>query len=90
MRSRLLVVVVILGLAGGYLYFQKGQSEPLQVKSPVASNEPTATPTPIQYHYDKNTNLKTELESVNPQVNSDDFTQVKSVISSITFSRAAN
>lgn len=54
------------------------------VKQPLAS--PTQTPAPFnppkEMHYDNNTDLEKELDSVNPQILDSDFEQLKGLVES--------
>lgn len=40
---------------------------------PAIKPQLTPTPTPVEFKFDKNTDLKKELESINPQVLDEDF-----------------
>lgn len=59
----------------------------LQKPSVVSLSEesptPTPSPTPIQFHFDSSTNLKQELDSVNPLVQDDKIDQLKELIKTI-------
>lgn len=45
--------------------------------------EATPSPTPVEFHFDKSTNLKMELEEVNPQVKDSDFQDLEKLIPSL-------
>lgn len=50
------------------------------IQGPKKNIEPTAAP--VVYKFDKSTDLRSELEKVNPEVAKSDFTDLQSVINS--------
>lgn len=48
---------------------------------PKITPSATPTPTPISYNFNKSTDLKKELESVNPQMLDIDFSSLQPIIS---------
>lgn len=76
-KNKILTIVIVLFLiATGWMVVQMMGSKDVLV-SPV--NRPTPQPSSSSYNppkeikYDSSTDLKQELESVNPQVNDSDF-----------------
>lgn len=72
----------------GNLIFNKNKVTETAKKitvSPNVTNQttPTPTPTPIDYHFNKSTDLKSELDSINPEVLDSDFSNLKSTINQL-------
>lgn len=98
MKSKFLTILLILILVGafiflGNIFFSNITSESLI--NPVGKNllqtvgikksAPTSipTPTPIQYNFNKSTDLKTELDAISPEVKSSDFDSLKNTTSQL-------
>lgn len=94
MKSKLLAILLSLVFIGiliflGKLIFNGASPQQLitsnlKTQSPNAAKQPapTPTPTPIIFHFDKSTDLKSELDTINPEVKDDDFDNLKKIISS--------
>lgn len=96
MKSKLLTIFLLLVFIGVFLFLGKliflrsapGQliSSKLTTQVPFIeqpTSTPTPTPTPIIFHFDKSTNLKSELETINPEVQDNDFDSLKKIISQL-------
>lgn len=98
MKSSLLTITLIIVLIGafvflGNLFFGNTNSETLT--SPVKKNilqtvglqkttpTPTPAPTIIKYSFNKSTDLKGELDSINPEVLDSDFDNLKQITTSL-------
>lgn len=96
MKNRFFTFFLVLILVGillfiGNIFFDKTSSDNLA--SPVGKNilqtvglqktTPAATPTPIQYNFSKSTDLKGELDSINPEVLDSDFSNLKQITTSL-------
>lgn len=88
----LLILIAIFALFGNFLFrglnSQKLTSPNGKTILPQISKQtftPTLTPapTPIIFHFDKSTNLQTELDSINPQVKDSDFDTLKTITTSL-------
>lgn len=94
MKNRLLTIVLLLILIGffvflGNLIFRGLNSQKLtspdgkttvqNITSQIITPSPTITP--IEYHFDKSTDLKKELDTINPEVLDIDFNPLKNLIS---------
>lgn len=44
---------------------------------------PSPTPTPVVFHFDKSTDLKNELEQIDPQVKNSDFQNLDQILSTL-------
>ncbi len=87
MKNNLLTIVLIIALAGifilaGFFIFGDNKSDKLVssvtnsiTKTPTPT--PTPTPPPIIYNFDESTDLKKELETINPKVLDSDFDSLK-------------
>lgn len=72
----LLLLVVIWLIASLTIGKNKGLTNPLLGKPASQTIQPSATPTynpPKEIKYDGNSNLKEELEAINPEVLDEDF-----------------
>lgn len=73
----LLLLVAIWLVASLTIGKNKGLANPLLGKPASQTIQPSATPAynpPKEMKYDSNSNLKEELEAINPQVLDEDFT----------------
>lgn len=86
MKNKILILIFILGvffISAILIFLNKDQTQTLISPSlkailPIrATSTPTLkpTPTPIEFHFDKTTDLKSELEKVSPQVLDSDFSE---------------
>ncbi|KKR81164.1 MAG: hypothetical protein UU73_C0003G0268 [Candidatus Daviesbacteria bacterium GW2011_GWA1_41_61] len=90
MKIKLLLFILI-GLATiGYLssvtILKDSPQKSVNPKSNTptqAKVTPTPTPTPLQFNFDSSTDLKKELELINPQIQSDDFKPLEEIIDSL-------
>ena len=80
MNKKLLVVIIIFATAVGFLFFlSKNKTELVDPNfNKVVNQESFPTPVPPEagpktFNFDASTDLKTELESVNPQILDSDF-----------------
>ena len=82
----ILISLIIFGLLG-YFILIKDNSKSLINPSADTNSElsPTVelTPTPIIFKYNSSTDLKSELQSVNPKVEVSDFDKLKHIISTL-------
>jgi hypothetical protein len=98
MKNKFLTVTLILILVGififlGNIFLDKTNSQNLispdgknilqQVTNQKAALTPSPTPTSIQYNFNKSTNLKEELDTVNPEVLNSDFDSLKPITSQL-------
>lgn len=98
MKNKFLTLFLVLILIGilifiGNIFLGKTNSENLA--SPVGKNmlqtvgiqkttpTPTLTPTPIQYNFNKSTDLKGKLDTINPEVLDNDFDNLKTITSQL-------
>lgn len=87
MKNSLLTIILIIILLGifilaGIFIFSDKTSDKLisSVASSVTQQPtPTPTPTPIIYNFNESTDLKKELETINPQVLDSDFDSLKNI-----------
>lgn len=76
----ILLIMIILGI------FLLGNLSSQKVTAPQTfSVSPTTTPipTPIQYRFDSSTDLKKELDSVDPIILDNDFDNLKNIVSQL-------
>lgn len=73
MKSKLLLLILFafLAMAAALFYANKSAKLTSPVTNPVAS--PSPSPTPTVFKFDSSTDLKKELDSINPQVLDSDF-----------------
>lgn len=96
MKNKFLTLFLVLILVGillflGNIFFGKINSDNLA--SPVGKNvmqavgiqkiTPSIIPTPIQYNFNKSTDLKGELDTINPEVLDSDFNSLKNITSQL-------
>ena len=67
-------------LSPGLESFRSLETNPTSILTPIKSGP---TPTPIKFYYDRTTNLKNELETINPQVENQNFDELIEVIQSL-------
>ncbi len=73
-KSKIITIALILfALITFWFIFKNSISKTSLVVQPIPSNTPTPAPTPKTFKFDKSTDLKKELEGVNPQVLDSDF-----------------
>lgn len=71
MKNKILIILlIILGVV--FLIVNSGQSQP-QVSPNILISPPSPSIFPKEIKYDNSTDLKKELETVNPQVLDSDF-----------------
>ena len=83
--SLLLVLIGIISLLGIFV-FRKTDTQTLVSSINSAKNQtiqPTPTPTPQVFLFDKTTDLKSELDSINPEVLDSDFDNLKQITTSL-------
>lgn len=72
MKSKLLLLILFAFLAMATLFYtNKSAKLTSPVTSPVAS--PSPSPAPTVFKFDSSTDLKKELDNINPQVLDSDF-----------------
>ncbi len=83
MKNKILIATIIIVIVGVFLIVLKGTVSnkmvspslnliPKQLASPLPSPTPVSH-IPAQYNFDASTDLKKELESINPQILDSDF-----------------
>lgn len=85
MNKAPLVTAVIITILLGFIKTSNNEAEKLVspgIDMPVRET-PTPTPTPAQFFYNSSTNLKDELDTVNPEVKSTDFQNLKAPLPSL-------
>lgn len=87
LKTSIFLILFLIAILSVGIYFVLIKSNPSNLKSSlnttneaISNNQPTVIPTPTSIKYDRSTNLKQELESINPEVKDDDFNSVKEVI----------
>lgn len=89
MKTTIWLIVILIALGGlGYWYFNKGNNEIISPKigseisdKKTESSDPQAgQKVPKEFKFEASTDLKEELENVNPEVLDSDFTQLKTLI----------
>lgn len=81
----ILIGLIILAI-GGYFVLIKDGSQTLQSSAssdPIVPLTPSPSPTPAVFKFDKSTDLKSELQTVNPKVEDNDFESLNKIISAI-------
>ncbi|MFA5932823.1 MAG: hypothetical protein WCV81_00995 [Microgenomates group bacterium] len=83
-----LILISILIFLGNLVFNRtKAQvkTEPMTALPNNQNSKPTLIPTPTEiiYNFDKSTNLKTELETINPEVLNSDFDNLKKITTSL-------
>lgn len=84
----ILLVLIVLGILGYLVSVTLLKESPSQIISPQARNFTqvkatptiTPTPTPVEFNFDSSTDLKQELELVNPEVKKTDFEPLEKII----------
>lgn len=89
MKRKILIAGIILIIVGWFVsqnfIFKEAPINNLRnplVKTLTKSPTPTLTPSPTPIIYDRSTDLKKELEKVNPQVNAADYKEIENLINS--------
>lgn len=87
MKNKVIVLLLVV-LVGLVIYFLINKNNSDTLVSPggllyKVTPTPPSTPTPIEYHFDSSTNLKQELNSINPKVETTDFDNLKKIINQL-------
>jgi hypothetical protein len=69
----ILIIFLAWSITGAFGKKDNGKLINSDATTANAFTTPTAAPTPIEYHFDRSTDLKKELETVTPQVQESDF-----------------
>lgn len=87
MKSRVLIIGIIAFILVGLVVIQMNNSSKKITSSLKSSSNQiinsTPTPTPVKIIYNKTTDLKKELETVNPRVEESDFTELANFSNSL-------
>lgn len=93
-RKITIIVIIIIGIVIAYFFISNNSKTALVSPSvtergstsDLQKNEEPETPAynpPKEVKYDSSTNLKQELETVNPQIQDNDFEKLKELIKSL-------
>lgn len=91
MKNNLFTIILIIVLMGAFVaigYFIFSSQNPSKLVSSVTGSinqkpSPTPTPTPIIYNFNSSTDLKSELDSINPEILDTDFADLKKITSNL-------
>lgn len=85
MRNSILILLILVLSLGVLVYFKVHEHPNIaEVVSPIIKKIPLSTKaaqeTPVPYTVNSSTDLKKELESINPEVKADDFKDLEILI----------
>lgn len=85
MKNKALIIITVTLVLGLVFFAMNFQKNGLVSPNLTTSNQkleiiPSSSPTPKTFKFDSSTNLKSELETVNPEVTDQDFEEIESIL----------
>lgn len=89
MKSNLLIYITVIAAVSisMWVIFSKNPSQsltsPFAAAQTPSSPAPSSSPSPQTFTYDKSTDLKKELNTINPEIKANDFNDLRQISQSL-------